>query len=93
MHEWGIAQSIIDKVRDAAGQNKLAAVTKVEINLGSGLGITVGEFLFCLKALTKENALFERCTFVMAEVDAATASIEAIEGDEQGRNNHGDRTI
>lgn len=79
MHEWGIAQSIIEKIVAAAKENNLTTVSEAGVILGKHLGITKEEFLNCLQISAKEKHL-ENISFKLKEDDSHLASIEYVEG-------------
>lgn len=82
MHEWGIAQGIIDKIKTAARDNSIEKVSRAQIKLGRKLGISRDEFLFCLKSVSQKDELLEGCDFRVEEIDSKLASLEAIETDQ-----------
>jgi len=82
MHEWGIAASIIDKIKENASGNGLTKVVAAEIKLGKRLHIGIDEFRDCLIVLAqKEAGCVWGCRFDIEEVDAKLAILASIEGE------------
>jgi Zn finger protein HypA/HybF involved in hydrogenase expression len=79
MHEWGIAQAVIEKIVTAAKENKLTTISEAGIILGKHLGITKEEFLNCLQISAKEKHL-ENISFNIQEDESHLASIEYVDG-------------
>lgn len=80
MHEWGIAQAIVDRITAVVKENRLTRVKLVKLNLGKKLGIAKEELLFCIKTISN-NKLLAECDFAINEDDSAAAGLEYIEGD------------
>ncbi len=55
MHEFGIAESILDAVRTEAAAHKPARPVKVGVRIGEMAGIDPSSLAFCFDCLVKDS--------------------------------------
>lgn len=80
MHEWGITQSIVDKILEVAKKENIKTIKEVEISLGDKSGISEEEFRFCFSTLVK-NTLLEHAILKIIFVNSNLVGIESIIGE------------
>jgi hydrogenase nickel incorporation protein HypA/HybF len=57
MHELGIANSVIEAVRQEAGRRPGARVTRVGLRIGELAGVDRDSLTFCFEVLVKDTEL------------------------------------
>jgi hydrogenase nickel incorporation protein HypA/HybF len=57
MHEVGIANSILDAVRNEANSRAPARPTRVGVKIGEMAGVDAGSLAFCFEVLVKGSGL------------------------------------
>jgi hydrogenase nickel incorporation protein HypA/HybF len=55
MHEWSLAQELVDAVCAQARDNGVSRVTKVRVDLGGESRLTDDSLRFCFGVLSKET--------------------------------------
>ncbi|MFH1226335.1 MAG: hydrogenase maturation nickel metallochaperone HypA [Planctomycetota bacterium] len=80
MHEWGIAQDLVDEVKRQATKNGITEVTKVGVSLGKLSHLTPLSLKTCFKALTKEDEMLKRARLQFKKTLDHAVIIDIIQG-------------
>ena len=86
MHDFYLAQEIIDKIIKHARQNKLSAVQAVKIELGAisehNEEISPANLKYWFAKITNKNSLFVRTKFTITTTKNKYYKITSIKGSE-----------
>lgn len=80
MHEWGITQSVIEKIQKAISSEQLQKVAEIEVFIGKQSGIHTDEFTFCFTTLTK-GTILEKTNLKVSATESRLIEIGTIVGE------------
>jgi len=75
MHELGIAQNILDIVRQSVSDDQVAAVRRIRIRVGPLSGVVADSLEFCFNALLNETEM-KQAGLVMETVPTEALCID-----------------
>ena len=55
MHEWHIAEELLDQVCSQAKENRINKITRIQVDLGEDSHITEEALRFCFQLLSEET--------------------------------------
>lgn len=81
MHEWKIAEAILEELEEMAKNNSMKKIKRVYLSVGRDSHLTEESVRFCLNSLKKAD-LFEETLFeIKMRDDMKGVIIESVEGE------------
>ena len=83
MHEWAIAQGLLNTALEEAGKHSARQINLFRIKLGDGNQLEPSSIEFCLDALSK-GTIAEGAIFEIETISGWESFIESIEVEQEG---------
>jgi hydrogenase nickel incorporation protein HypA/HybF len=68
VHEFSLAQGLVDQLLQLAGQHRAKKIITVRLDIGSQSGIVVDSFSFGFEVLTRGNPLLRNAVLAITEI-------------------------
>ncbi|MDI6807422.1 MAG: hydrogenase/urease maturation nickel metallochaperone HypA [Candidatus Eisenbacteria bacterium] len=81
MHEWKIAEAVLEEIIAQSEKHKIKKIKKVTLSIGEDADHTGEQIEFCLKALAKDKALESLPITMTRRQGKGGITVESIEGE------------
>lgn len=75
MHEFSLAQSLVEQVTDLAAREGATKVTRIEVSIGAMSGVMKDPFEFCFPEAAKGSCL-EGCLLSVREIPLTVSCLD-----------------
>lgn len=80
MHEWHIAEELLDQVCSQAKENRISKITRIQVDLGEDSHITEEALRFCFQLLS-EKTIAEEAVLKIRPSAGGFVSLVSFEGE------------
>lgn len=79
MHEFSLAQGLMQQLKDLAEQHNVQKICTVRVAIGTRSGIVVDSFSFGFEVMAKENTLTREAILEISEADGNDLILTQVE--------------
>jgi len=80
MHEWHIAEELLEKVCSQAKENRISKITRIQVDLGEDSHITEEALRFCFQLLS-EKTIAKEAVLEIRPAAGGFVSLVSFEGE------------